>query len=167
MEERVAEQTSMLIEPLQAQQLSEWASLIKKYFEEIRLDPEFHRFDIDVAAPLAAYASNQGAVWLAHNPDTGKPVGLAAIKAIAKRTAELKRMYVVPEERRKGLGHQLWQRVLEFAKKAEYLEILLAIRPDQRPALAFCEKFGFKPCARYGEDHRAGIFMSYKFPSNF
>jgi len=156
----VAEQTHLLIDPLQAKGLSEWAGLLKTYFEETKLDPEFHRFDQDVAAPLSAYAPPRAGVWLARLEPNGKAVGLAALKPIAKRTGELKRMYVLPEERLKGLGNALWQHILDFAGKAEYLEILLAIRPDQRAALSFCEKRGFKPCARYGEDHRAGIFMS-------
>lgn len=143
--------------------MSEFTRLIKRFFEELNIEPEFHRFDQDVTAPLVAYAPPRGGLWFAR-PDKDAPaVALAGIRPLANRTCELKRLYVIPEERKKGYGQFLLNQALNFARQEDYLEILLSVRPDLKNALHMYQRNGFTPCARYNADQRAGIFYSYKF----
>ncbi len=153
----------MIIETLKSHDLPEFADLIDKYFKEMKITPELLGRDRDITIPLVVYAPPQSGVWLARAAEESKAVGLAALRNIAKRTCELKHIYILPNERRQGRGRILIEHVINFARQAEYQEILLALRPEQKSALQMCEQNGFKRCARYNnEDRRSGLFFSYK-----
>jgi GNAT superfamily N-acetyltransferase len=159
----VTEQTSLIIEPLCVKTLSEFTRIMKGFFEELNIEPEFHRYDQDVTSPMVSYAPPKAGLWFARVEESGPAVGLAGVRSLANRTCELKRFYVLPEKRHKGYGQFLLDQVIRFARENEYLEVLLAVRPELKDALSLYERNGFKPCARYHEDRRAGIFFSYKF----
>lgn len=153
----------MIIEKLEADNLPDFADLMDKYFKEMKIAQELLGRDRDVTIPLVTYASPQSGAWLARPAEQEKAVGLAALRNIANRTCELKHIYVLPDKRRQGNGRILVGHVINFARQAEYHEILLALRPEQKAALQLCEQNGFKRCVRYNEDRRAGLFFSYKF----
>ncbi len=156
-----------LIEPLSKSNLTEFSALIKAFFTEFNIAPEFYRHDQDVTAPLKTYAAPRGGVWLARPQADSKAVGLAAVRPLAHRTCELKRLYVLTEHRGQGIGQALLNQVFQFGREQEYMEILLSTSPNNKPALMFCEKNGFTYCARYNDDNRSGLFMSYNFPTDF
>ncbi|MEW6515620.1 MAG: GNAT family N-acetyltransferase [candidate division FCPU426 bacterium] len=157
------ENDPIVIEPLQTASLGEFARLIRLFFEETKLEPEFHRYDQDVTAPLTYYVPPRNGAWFLR-PKTGLPAaGLVALRSLANRTCEIKRLYVLQEERGKGYGQRLLSQAMNFARLADYFEILLSVRPEQKIALKLYEQNGFHPCARYHPDRRAGIFYSYKF----
>lgn len=152
-----------VIEPLATASLGEFARLIRRLFEETKLEPEFHRFDQDVTAPLTYYVPPKNGVWFLR-PGAGLPaVGLAALRSLSARTCEIKRLFVMPEARGKGYGQLLLDQAMKFARQAEYVEVLCSVRPEQKTAQKLYEHNGFSPCARYHPDQRAGIFFSYRF----
>jgi len=161
----VTDHASMILDPLRVKTLSEFTRLIKRFFEELNIEPEFHRFDQDVTAPLVTYAPPRAGLWFVRPAPNAPAVGLSGVRSLANRTCELKRLYVIPEERHKGYGQFLLNQAINFARHCDYLEILLSVRPEQKDALALYERNGFTPCARYNADRRAGIFYSYKFTS--
>jgi putative acetyltransferase len=59
-------------------------------------------------------------------------------------TSELVKMYLVPKARGLGLGKELIQRSLGFAKKSGYKKVYLESMPELTKALGIYEKFGFK-----------------------
>ncbi|MCK5219277.1 GNAT family N-acetyltransferase [bacterium] len=152
----------MIIEKLAAHNLTEFAGLIDKYFKEMRVAQELLGRDRDITIPLVAYASPKSGAWLARSGEQENTIGLVALRTIANRTCELKHIYILPNERRQGNGRILMEHAINFARQAEYHEILLALRPEQEAALKLCDRNGFKRCARYNEDRRAGLFFSYK-----
>ncbi|MCK5241906.1 GNAT family N-acetyltransferase [bacterium] len=159
----MAEQTSLILDPLRVNTLSEFTRLMKRFFEELNIVPEFHRYDQDIAAPMVTYAPPRAGLWFARVQKGQPAVGLAGVRSLANRTCELKRFYVVPEERHKGYGQFLLNQAMGFARQNEYFEILLSVRPELKDALSLYQRNGFTPCACYNEDRRAGIFFSYKF----
>lgn len=152
------------ITPLEPANLTEMVRLTKDYFGESNQDPAFHDLDQDLTAPLKAYQPPRGGFWLAEYGGH-RSLGMAGVLPIAPRTCELRRLYVAPEARRRGLGRELLHRTLDFARSARYLELLAALRHDQSAALALFEHSGFKPCARFNANRQAGIFLAYKFSS--
>jgi len=84
---------------------------------------------------------------------------------LARKTCELKRLYVIPEKRGQGMGFALLKQAMQFARQAEYLEMLQALHHDQTTALSLSRAAGFIPCARFNENRHAGIFLTYKFSS--
>lgn len=157
------ENQQTVIEPLRTSSLGEFTRLIKFLFEEAKLEPEFHRFDQDVTAPLSYYVPPKGGVWFVRPREGLQAVGLTALRGLSNRTCEVKRLFVMPEERGKGYGQLLLVQAMNFARLADYVEILASVRPEQKNAQQLYAHNGFHPCARYHPDQRAGIFFSYQF----
>ena len=67
-------------------------------------------------------------------PSDGLPAG----------TCELVKMYLLPEARGLGLGKQLIDKALEFAREAGYRQVYLETMPELRKAVSVYEKFGFR-----------------------
>ena len=59
-------------------------------------------------------------------------------------TCELVKMYLLPAARGIGLGKELIQRSLAFAREAGYKKVYLESMPELTKALGIYEKFGFK-----------------------
>jgi GNAT superfamily N-acetyltransferase len=85
------------------------------------------------------------------------------LRGLSNRTCEGKRLFVMPEARGKGYGQLLLVQAMNFARFADYVEILASVRPEQKTAQQLYAHNGFHPCARYHPDQRAGIFFSYQF----
>ncbi|HYJ38440.1 MAG TPA: GNAT family N-acetyltransferase [Chitinophagaceae bacterium] len=59
-------------------------------------------------------------------------------------TCELVKMYLLPQARGLGLGKELINRSLSFAKQAGYKKVYLESMPELKQALKIYENFGFK-----------------------
>lgn len=67
-------------------------------------------------------------------PSDGLPAG----------TCELVKMYLLPEARGLGLGKQLIDKALEFARESGYRQVYLETMPELGKAVSVYEKFGFR-----------------------
>lgn len=91
----------------------------------------------------------------------GAAVGCGAI-VLGQTYGEVKRMYVRPEARGRGVARLLCQ-VLESAGHANGCRrLMLETGPYQPEALAFYARQGFVRCGPFGEypDHPLSVFMS-------
>jgi GNAT superfamily N-acetyltransferase len=82
--------------------------------------------------------------------DDGTPVGCGALRPLAPDSAEIKRMYVVPRARRRGVS-----KVLLAALEAEALErgwttLRLETGPEQPEAVALYSGAGYHPISAFG-----------------
>ena len=94
-------------------------------------------------------ADGQGAFLIAFR--SGNPVGCGAVRRIEARTGEIKRMYVVPTERGRGVGRAILN-ALEFEAQAlGAARLLLETGVRQSEALALYERAGFLRIAPFGE----------------
>jgi ribosomal protein S18 acetylase RimI-like enzyme len=150
------------LEVLSPDNLSEFIKLTKTYFQEMDVVPEFHALDQDITQPLNIYAPPRGCIWLVRTLGQPHAVGMVGIMPLAKKTCELRRLYIMPEFRKRKWGKTLVDQALAFARKAEYFEVLVALSHDQKNALSMFERYGFKPVARYNEHQHAGIFLALK-----
>jgi putative acetyltransferase len=100
----------MPIVPLEERHADGFRALVAETLPEFgfELDPTY---DSDVDDPAAAYA----AVWVALN-ERGEVVGSVALRDLGDGAVELKRMYLRPSERGRGLGKQLLGVALEWAR---------------------------------------------------
>ena len=81
----------------------------------------------------------------------GTPVGCGALRLLDADTGELKRMYVVPEERGKKLGHRLVAALEAEARVLGLRRIVLETGGRQLAAVALYQAAGFRPIPLYGE----------------
>lgn len=72
-----------------------------------------------------------------------KIIGTMALKKIDSKTVRLKRMYVKPEYRGRGIAQKMLDRLVKFAKEKGYKKILLHTYPVMENAMRFYKKNGF------------------------
>jgi len=81
----------------------------------------------------------------------GTPVGCGALRLLDAETAELKRMYVSPTVRGRGLGRRLVAALEAEARALGIRRLVLETGIWQAAALALYRATGFHPIPLYGE----------------
>ena len=81
----------------------------------------------------------------------GEPVGCGAVRLIDAETGELKRMYVSPGVRGKGVGRRLVAALEAEARALGARRMVLETGTRQTAALALYRAAGFRPVPLYGE----------------
>ena len=79
------------------------------------------------------------------------PAGCGALREFDRTTAEVRRMYVRPEHRRKHVGHAILAHLIDSAREQGYERIILETGNKQGPAISFYESYGFGPIEPFGE----------------
>lgn len=90
-----------------------------------------------------------------------KPVGCGAIKAFSSEAMEVKRMYVRPEERRKGIATAILSELERWAAELSCKKCVLETGRKQPEALALYARHGYKQIGNYGQ--YAGVENSICF----
>ena len=84
--------------------------------------------------------------------DGDKIIGTGAIKKLDEEICELKRLWFLKEYRGKGLGYQMTQELLSFARQKGYKRVRLETDPEaQSQAMAFYKRLGFYEIPQYSQ----------------
>jgi GNAT superfamily N-acetyltransferase len=94
-------------------------------------------------------ADGRGAFLVVYQGET--PVGCGAVRLLDAETAELKRMYVAPTARGRGLGRRLVAALEAEARALGVRRLVLETGVRQAAALALYRATGFRPIPLYGE----------------
>ncbi len=91
-----------------------------------------------------AYFSDEGqsALWVADHEKT--IIGMVGVQKTSDHGAEVRRLRVHSDYRRKGVGAKLMEQALTFCRHHGYLKITLDVRIERGPAIALFKKFGFQ-----------------------
>jgi GNAT superfamily N-acetyltransferase len=137
----------MAIVPFQQSHVDGFRSLVSETLREFgfALDPEL---DADLTDPAATYA----ALWVAM--DDGSVVGSVALRDLGEGAVELKRMYLRPDQRGHGLGRQLLELALDWARGNEMRLVRLDTSERMVAAQRLYEAYGFERTA--GDAPRQG-----------
>ncbi len=81
----------------------------------------------------------------------GKAVGCGGVQVFGVEYAELKRMYVRPEQRRLGLARQLLDHLAQHAQQAGVDLLRLETGVHQTEAIGLYEYCGFRPIPPFGD----------------
>ncbi len=150
-----------MIRPVQVQSAAQLAAardLFLEYQSAVGFDLCFQDFDREVAGLPGAYAPPRGALLLAM--DGERPVGCVALRALDERTCELKRLYVRPVARGRGVGRRLCEAVIAGARERGYARMKLDTVPQMAEAIALYRVLGFAPTAPYRHNPIPGaLFM--------
>ncbi|HEY8406337.1 MAG TPA: GNAT family N-acetyltransferase [Gaiellaceae bacterium] len=87
-------------------------------------------------------------IFLVLRDDAGRAIGCGGIARFDDRRGEVKRMYVVPEARGRGLGRRLLEELEAQARALGYTGVVLETGDRQPEALGLYESAGFAriPC---------------------
>ncbi len=76
--------------------------------------------------------------------EDNRVIGTCGVKADAPRTAILRRLFVDPEYRGKGVGRSLLNEALAFCKKKGFREVIIRTSTGMRQAIQLCNSMGFQ-----------------------
>src|SRR5260221_13661797 len=107
--------------------------------------PAFEGFSDEIEKLPGIYAPPKGRLLLAL--DDGQPAGCVALKPVREGVAELKRMYVRPGNRGKGIGWRLGEKLVNEARQIGNTKIILDSHHSMTGAHAIYRKLGFKQVA--------------------
>jgi GNAT superfamily N-acetyltransferase len=89
----------------------------------------------------------------------GVAVGGGGLKRLDDGVAEIKRMYVAPEARSRGVARRILEALEELARRRGYSRVRLDTGTDQPHALALYQSAGYHPI----DDYNANPFAAYWF----
>jgi ribosomal protein S18 acetylase RimI-like enzyme len=81
--------------------------------------------------------------------EDGAPIGCVGVREIDVRTAEMKRLYVKPRCRDRGVGRRLAEAAIAAARDAGYERIVLDSLQKMHAALALYRKLEFRAVPPY------------------
>lgn len=118
-----------------------------EYASSINIDLCFQNFDKELEIINKMYNKPNGTLLLTEK--NGNIFGCAGIRIFKKNVAELKRMYIKPEFRRKGVGKILLNKVILSAKELGYSKIVLDTLSSMKSAITLYRSFGFNETKPY------------------
>ena len=104
--------------------------------------------DIGPAREAAMFVPPDGVFLVVR--DEGRAIGCGGVCRFDETRAELKRMYVVPDARGRGLGRQLLVELEAEARRLGYAGIVLETGDRQPEALGLYESAGYERIPCYG-----------------
>ncbi len=145
------------IRPALDEDLDEVRRLFRAYADWLQAEVCLADFEAELASLPGDYATPAGGIWLADNH--GTKLGVVALRPLAEPAAcEMKRLWVVPEGRGRGLGKALLQACIDGARarrrKLLYLETLSARMPE---AERLYRRAGFVETEPYADDRRPEV----------
>ncbi|MGH9957754.1 MAG: GNAT family N-acetyltransferase [Pyrinomonadaceae bacterium] len=134
--------------------------LFEEYAAGLGIDLCFQKFDQELARLPGDYVPPRGRLLLALSDDA-QISGCVALRSIGKEKCEMKRLYVRPDFRGKGLGRKLAQAIIKEAREIGYERMLLDTLPGRMDAaIAMYRSFGFREIPPYYDNPGSGaLFM--------
>lgn len=125
------------IVPFEPRHAVEFRSLVSDTLREFGFEPD-PDLDPDLAEPDRYYT----ALWIAEQD--GEVVGSVALRAVGDDALELKRMYLRPATRGRGLGRRLLTIAVDWARASGARVIQLDTSERMQAAQALYETYGFR-----------------------
>jgi putative acetyltransferase len=152
----VVEERPMLriVEVSSPPQIEQARSLFREYQDEfaesIQASLCFQQFDAEVADLPGRYATPAGRLLVAEID--GELVGCVGMRPLGEGVCEMKRLFVRPGHRGRGVGVELIRHVMQAAKDAGYRLMRLDTLPEMEQAAQLYRSFGFEPIGPYYEN---------------
>jgi len=140
-------------------QVAQARELFLEYAQSLGVDLCFQNFEQELAGLPGHYAPPSGRLLLAEYD--GQLAGCAALRQWQPGVCEMKRLYLRPSFRGKGLGRVIAETIIAEARNAGYQHMRLdTIEPIMKDAVEMYRKLGFKEIAPYRANPIAGaIYM--------
>lgn len=119
----------------------------RNYAAWLGVDLSFQEFDQEMGSLPGRYSAPQGRLLYAECD--GSPAGCVGIRPLSDGVCELKRLYVSPTHRGRGVGRELAIAAIRAAREIGYQRILLDTLPNMRIALKLYRELGFTEAPAY------------------
>ncbi len=122
-------------------------TLFREYAASLGFDLGFQDFAHELAVLPGEYAPPGGILLLALLDD--EPVGCVALRLIEDDICEMKRLFVSPAARSRGIGRQLATAIIDRARELGYTAMRLDTVPAMQTAHALYRSLGFTETPPY------------------
>ena len=147
-----------IIEVCAPDRLATVRELFIEYAQAIAVDLCFQDFERELTELPGRYAPPAGSLLLAL--DGANAAGCVALRNIGDGICEMKRLYVRPAFRGKGLGRALASDIIAAAKQIGYERMRLDTLSSMKEAIALYQSLGFRRIAPYYDNpNRGAVFM--------
>lgn len=134
---------------------------LAEYFAFLGEDLDADGLDHDVADWQGEYDGIAGVMLVVVDP-AGLVVGTAAVRRLAPGVAELKRMWLRPACRGRGLARRLMDRCLEEARALSARSLRLDSEQRLAAAVRLYRSYGFEEIPDYNRNPRANLWMELR-----
>ncbi|WP_298397833.1 GNAT family N-acetyltransferase [Flavobacterium sp.] len=124
--------------------------------------PDFEKLVLELDAYLAIIDGEDHAFYSQFNKsnllkntlvfyENGNPIAIGAFKEYDSTTAEIKRMFTLPQYRGKGIATKILTELEFWAKEESYKTLLLETGYLQKDAIYLYQKLGYKIIENFGQ----------------
>ncbi|MFW6196352.1 MAG: GNAT family N-acetyltransferase [Thermoplasmatota archaeon] len=135
-----------IVESYDEQDISEIRDIFIEYRKDLGLDLSFQEFQDELEELPGEYSPPEGSILMAKDDET---VGCVALRKINEDTCEMKRLYVKPDYRGKGLGKKLALTIIDMAREKGYDKMKLDTLTTLKKANELYHSIGFEECEPY------------------
>ena len=147
-----------LVEAVSEDQLKHIRELFREYADALNFNLCFQSFSSELDALPGEYASPSGRLLLAEVD--GRAAGCVALRRIDPENCEMKRLFVRPEYRGRGIGRALALEIIRTAGSVGYSRMRLDSIDTMRSALNLYRSLGFKEIEAYRYNPiRGAVYM--------
>ena len=152
-----------LIQAALPEHIDQTRALFLEYADSLGFSLCFQSFDEELKSLPGAYAAPSGRLLLALYEQ--QAAGCVALRNLEANICEMKRLYVRPAYRGKGLGRILVERVIAEARAIGYERMRLdTIASSMQDAVELYRRMGFKEIAPYRANPIEGaLYMELLF----
>ena len=145
----------MIVQAESSAHIAHARELFLEYAESLGFSLCFQSFDQELAGLPGDYAPPDGRLLLAEC--AGQQAGCVALHKLESGRCEMKRLYLRPAFRGKGLGRMLAERIIAEALAIGYRRMRLdTVEPIMKNAVALYRQLGFREIAPYRSNPIAG-----------
>ena len=136
-------------------QIEQVRDLFLDYAKSLGFSLSFQNFDQELARLPGHYAPPKGRLLLVEY--AGELAGCVALRELEAGICEMKRLYLRPAFRGKGLGRSIAEHLIAEARKMGYARMRLdTVEPVMQDAVAMYRRLGFREIPPYRENPIAG-----------
>lgn len=148
------------ITPNTTDQFNDAISLFQEYANSLNISLAFQNFDEELNIINSMYGSPMGCLLLVYENEL--PIACAAYRKIGEDICELKRMYIKPDYRRKGVSQEILNILCMRAKLNGYKLMRLDTLDTMIPAIKLYIKNGFYKIDAYCYNPNEGVVYMEK-----
>ena len=125
-----------------------------EYWESLGLPMDFQGFGDELKSLPGVYGAEGGALLVAF--DSSEPAGTIALRRLDAKSGEVKRLYLRPKFRGRGLGRRLLEAVIDQATEVPYDCLYADTLPSMMEALSLYQRGGFQRVEAYSNTPTPG-----------
>ncbi|MFI5386699.1 MAG: GNAT family N-acetyltransferase [Fimbriimonadales bacterium] len=128
--------------PSDPERIATSRELFLEYQRELGVDLCFQGFEEELRTLPGKYSPPSGRLLLVY--EEGRPIACGALRDLGDGVCEIKRIYVRPEARRRGLARTISNRLLDFGRETGYRTVKLDTLRRLTGAIELYEQLGFR-----------------------